>query len=197
MSGGYRSKGWNKVPLTERCKYWHGLYTGRLSEKVRNTFHHLYNELYLGTAPDKVHIKNLQMCDEAIAELESTKKPINATYAQIEDLKRVKEMLMQVIRPDISYTSNISKDRKSEIFKASLKRQQERKAVKPIKVSSLLQKEKTGMNEILVTLVNGEKCRVRIEIPQEIFTQNSSDAEHEYIENWLRTNMQNVREWSE
>ena len=197
MSGGYRSKDWNTVPLTERCKYWHGLYTGRLSENVRNTFHHLYNELYLGTAPDKVHIKNLQMCDEAIAELESTKKPINATYAQIEDLKRVKEMLMQVIRPDISYTSNISKDRKAEIFEASLKRQQECKTVKPIKVSSLLQKEKTGMNEILVTLENGEKCRVRIEIPQEIFTQNSSDAEHEYIENWLRTNMQNVREWSE
>lgn len=197
MSGGYRSKGWNKVPLTERCKYWHGLYTGRLSEKVRNTFYHLYNELYLGTAPDKVHIKNLQMCDEAIAELESTKKPIGATYAQIEDLKRVKEMLIQVMRPDISYTSNISKDRKAEIFKASLKRQQERKAVKPVKVSSLLQKEKTGMNEILVTLENGEKCRVRIEIPQEIFTQDSSDAEHEYIENWLRTNMQNVREWSE
>lgn len=53
------------------------------------------------------------------------------------------------------------------------------------------------MNEILVTFENGEKCRVRIDIPQEIFTPNSSDAEHEYIENWLKTNMRNVREWSE
>ena len=52
------------------------------------------------------------------------------------------------------------------------------------------------MNEILVTLENSEKCRVRIEIPQEISTQNSSDTERKYIENWLRTNMQNIREWS-
>ena len=53
------------------------------------------------------------------------------------------------------------------------------------------------MNEVRVVLTSGEVCYVRIEIPQDLFTPEGSGAEREYIENWLRKNMNNVKEWSE
>ena len=53
------------------------------------------------------------------------------------------------------------------------------------------------MNEVRVVLTSGEVCYVRIEIPQDLFTPEGSDAERKYIENWLRKNMNNVKAWSE
>lgn len=155
---GYREKCWGTIiPLKERCNYWHGKYKGKLSQEIRNVFHSLYNELHAGAAPEIIHIRNIEKCDMAIAELKSIKKPTLATQKQIEDLRQVKERLMQATQPNTGYTPNCSVERKQEIFNSSAKRQQEQEK-ETVKASSLLQVKMIPVDPDCRNLTNVWEC---------------------------------------
>lgn len=53
------------------------------------------------------------------------------------------------------------------------------------------------MTEIKVTLFDGSVCYVRIPVPNDIFqSEAANDEEVNFIANWLRMNMKNVKGWS-